>query len=183
MYNESMLRLDKAVVAVLFGLSIITATIRTTYRIKTQGRLLLDDFLLLFACVTLTAATGLIYVTVPIMYWEQEMIVHPQVNVINMFGSETKLFAQIIRYRQLVYAYLVLTWTTIFSVKICFLLFFHQLIDRVEKLLLMWKIVFVITMLVFIFCACGIFIACPYFRVGDACKSSSLFYTKLPIFL
>lgn len=173
-----MLTLDKAIVGVLFGLSIVTATIRTTYRFKTQGRLMLDDFLLLFACVTLTAATGLVYAMIPLMYWELEMTVHPQVNVIEKFSSQTQLFAQILRYRQLAYSWIVLSWTTVFAVKICFLLFFYQLIDRVEKLLIIWKIVFAITILVFIFCVSGTFIACPYFALGDACKSSLLQITN-----
>lgn len=133
---------------------------------------MLDDFLLLFACVTLTAATGLVYVMIPLMYWELEMTVHPQVNAIKMFTSQTQLFAQILRYRRLAYSWIVVSWTTVFSVKICFLLFFYQLIDRVEKLLIIWKIVFAITIFVFVFCVSGSFIACPYFALGDACKFS-----------
>lgn len=165
--------LNKVIVGTLFGLSILTATIRTTYRIKTNGRLLLDDFLLFFACVTLTAATGLLYALIPIIYWDEEIILNPEINVIEMVGSETELFAQILRYWQLVYSYLALTWATIFSIKICFLLFFHQLVDRLKKLMLIWKSVFAITIAVFCFCICAAFIACPHFGHDDARKSGS----------
>ena len=165
--------LNKVIVGTLFGLSILTATIRTTYRIKTNGRLLLDDFLLFFACVTLTAATGLIYALIPAMYWDEEIILNPEINVIEMVGSETEHFAQILRYRQLTSSYLALTWATIFSIKICFLLFFHQLVDRLKKLMLIWKIVFAITIAVFCFCICAAFIPCPHYGHNDACKSGS----------
>lgn len=165
--------LNKAIVGLLFGLSVITATIRTTYRRKTQGRLLPDDFLLVFACVTLTAATGLLYAVIPIIYWEEEIILNPKINVIEMVGSETELFAQLLRYKQLLYSYLTLTHTTIFSVKICFLLFFHQLVDRLKKLMLIWKIVFAITISVFCFSICAGFIASPHFGHDDACKPAS----------
>lgn len=165
--------LNKAIVGLLFGLSVITATVRTTYQIKTQGRLLPDDFLLVFACVTLTAATGLLYAVIPIIYWDEEIILNPKRNVIEMVGSETGLFAKLLRYKQLVYSHLALTYATIFSVKICFLLFFHQLVDRLKKLMLIWKIVFAIIISVFCFCICAGFIACPHFGHDDACKPGS----------
>lgn len=163
-----MLTPNKAVVGSSFALSILTATIRTIYRSITQGRLLPDDFLLVFACVTLTAATGLLYAVIPIIYWDEEITGNPKINVIETVGSEKELFARIILYRQLVYSYLALSWTTIFSVKICFLLFFHQLVDRLRKLMLIWKIIFAITILVFCLCICGSFIACPHFGLDYA---------------
>ena len=116
---------------------------------------------------------NLLYVLIPRMYCDEEIILNPEINVIEMFGSETELFAQTLLQRQLVASYLTLTWATIFSVKICFLLFFRQLVDWMKELMLIWKIVFVITISVFCFCICGTFILCPHYGHNDACKSGS----------
>ena len=164
---------EKGVAGALFGLSILTASIRTTYRIQTHGRLTLDDFMLIVACVFLTAATGLLYVTIPLIYWEEEILLNPESTLIGTVGSEDELLAKSLRFRQLVFSHLTLTWVTIFSVKICFLLFFLQLVDRLKRLMFIWKVVFAITISVFCFCVCGTFIACPSFRHNDACKSGS----------
>lgn len=123
--------------------------IRTKYRRQTQGRLLLDDFVLIFACVTLTAATGLLYTFVPAVYRYEEVIFNPELDVISIFDFEPELFAQVRLYRRKFSAFLTLTWVTIFSVKIRFLLFFLQLVDRQKKLMFIWKIVFAINMAVF----------------------------------
>lgn len=166
---------NKGVVGTLFGLSIITAAIRTTYRLKTHGRLLCDDFVLIFACVTLTAATGLLYVMMPTIYWYEEIVLNPKADVLGTLGSVDELFAQTLRYRRLGYAYVSLTWTTIFSVKICFLLFFLQLVERLKRLMFIWKIVFAITLVVYGFCVCGTFIACPHIGHNDARKFQLFF--------
>lgn len=171
--------LNKAVVGTLFGLSILTAMIRTTYRIQIHGRLLFDDFVLVFACVALTAATGLLYEFVPAVYRYEEIIHNPELNVLRIFGSVAELFAQIRQYERLGSALITLTWVTIFSVKICFLLFFLQLVDRQKKLMFIWKIVFAITMAVFCFCAFGTLISCPHLQ-SIICKLSSFYNTGFP---
>ena len=163
-----------------FGLSILAATIRTTYRIVTQGRLLPDEFLLFFACVTLTAATSLLYVLIPLNYLDEKIKYSLEINVMEIAGLERELFDRAIRIRQLSYSYLALTWLTIFSVKMCFLLFFHQLIHCLGKLMLIWKIVFAITIFVFCFCIFGNFIACPHLGRNDARKSSSFAHHRSP---
>lgn len=165
--------LNKGIIGTLFGLSILTATIRTTYRIRTQGRPLLDDFVLVFACVTLTTATGLLYVLIPTIYWDKEIIFNPESKLIEMVGSEAEFIAQLLRYPRLAYVFVSLTWATVFSVKLCFLLFFLQLVDRLKKLKFIWKIVFAITIVAFCFCVCVHFIACPHFGHDDARKTRS----------
>ena len=156
--------MNEGVVGTLFGVSILTATIRTTYRIQTNnGRLLFDDFMLIFACVTLTAATGLLYVLIPKIYSYEEEIVKHELNVrIEMVG-----------YRQLVLAFVSLTWGTIFLVKICLLLFFLQLVDHLKKLMFLWKIVFAITIVIFCFCVSGNFIASQHLGRDNPGKSRS----------
>ena len=168
--------LNKGVVGTLFGLSILTATVRGIYQIKTHRRLQFDDLLLAFACAALTAATGLLYVLIPTIYSDEEGTLRTKLNLVETVDSEAELFAQILRHRRLVNSYAVLTWVTIFSVKLCFLFFFLQLINRVKKLMFIWKVVFAVTMVVFCFCVCGTFIACPLSGF-DSGKSRSIYFT------
>lgn len=173
-----MLTLNKGVVGTLFGLSILTATIRTTYRLRAYGRLLFDDFVLLFACVTLTAATGLLYSMIPSIYWSEEIFFNPKSNLTEMIGSEALARTQ--RYRQLASSFLALSWATIFAVKISFLLFFLQMVDRLKKLMIIWKLVFAITTLSFCFCVCENFIACPHFGLNYSSGKSGPFPQDQP---
>lgn len=168
--------MNKGVVGTLFGLSILTAVIRTTYRIQTHGRLLFDDFVLVFACVTLTAATALLYVFVPAVYRYEEILLNPKAIGRGVL-LEAGFFAQILRYERLGAAIIALTWVTIFSVKICFLLFFLQLVDRQKKLMFIWQIVFALTMAIFFFCAFGTIIECPRFGQSLVGKLSSFYNT------
>lgn len=127
--------------------------------------------MLIFACVTLTAATGILFSTIPLVYSDEDL----EISVLN--PHEPPLIpegfpAQVLRSQQKIYSFMVLAWTTIFAVKICFLLFFVQMVDRLKKLMFIWKIAFGITMLFYCFCVSAIFIACPYFGLNlDACKS------------
>lgn len=128
--------------------------------------------MLVFACITLTAANGILFSMIPTIYWDEDLIVNHNSQAVEMVGSITALSAKIRRYQQLEYSHHTLVWTTVIAVKLCFLLFFRQLVDRQHKLVFIWRIVFGITLLFYCFCACGIFISCPHFSI-DACTSNS----------
>lgn len=153
--------------------------IQITYYIKTYGWLLFDNFLLVFACITLIAAINLLYMLIPTVYLYKKMIVNLKINVARIFGLEVELLAQILWHRQLRYAFVTLTWETIFSVTIYLFLFFLQLIDYLEKLMFIWKIVFAIIMAVFCFCTLGFYITCSNFRDNNTYKSSSFYNIDL----
>lgn len=130
--------------------------------------------MLVFACITLTAANGILYSMIPTIYWDEDLIVnhHHNSQAVEMTGSITAFSAKIRRYQQLEYSHLTLVWTTVIAVKFCFLLFFRQLVDRQHKLVFIWKIVFGITLPFYLLCACAVFISCPHFGI-DACTSNS----------
>lgn len=154
----------QGITGTLFGLAILTATVRTVYRVQSHGRLLLDDYMLIFACVTLTVANGILFSLPTFIYWNEYLILHPDSPIIQTTSAAT--VARISRYQQMLYSSLTLTWTTIFAVKICFLLFFLQIVDRLKKLMLIWKIVFCVTVLIYPLCVCGIFLSCPHFGLA-----------------
>lgn len=165
--------LNKAITGTLFGFSILTATIRTVYRVRSNKGLLLDDYVLIFASVTLTAASGILFSLIPTIYWYEDSILDPNSQANQTADSLVVFWAQTLRYQQMVFMFLTLAWTTIFAVKLCFLLFFHQMLARLKSLMIMWKTVLGITMLLYplAMCGCGIFIACPQLEI-TSCKSA-----------
>ena len=69
------------------------------------------------------------------------------------------------------YVFLSLEWAAIFSIKASFLCFFKQLINRLNGIIVYWRVVVVTTAGVFVVCVAAEFIACP--RLGlAACKYS-----------
>lgn len=73
--------------------------------------------------------------------------------------------------QQILFASLALSWTCIYAVKISFLLFFYQLITRLRRWILAWKIIFAITIVFWAFSASAVYIGCPKFTTL-ACTSA-----------
>lgn len=138
------------------------AIIRTTIRIRTQRRILPDDLVLLSACVTLIAATGILYSFVPALYMVEEHSLHPDPALLGA-KIPPNISNKILRYKRLETTHAVLLWTTIYLVKFCFLLFFLQLVSRVKRLFLAWKIAFGITALFYCFSIGSVILSCPHF--------------------
>lgn len=152
--------------------------IRTTIRIRTQRRLLPDDLVLLFACVTLIAATGILYVGVPTLYLVDELL-HSHARPTNLNAVLPPGLSDRLRWSlSLVYAHTALQMTTIYLIKFCFLLFFLQLVRRLNRLFLAWKIAFGITALFYCFSMCSVFLlSCPCFHTNfgkSPCVQSNL---------
>ena len=72
-----------------------------------------------------------------------------------------QLLAKVERFTKMDQAYLFLSWTTIYTVKMSFLFFFRRLADRIHNVVHYWRVVVVFTVLAGIFNACEIFMACP----------------------
>lgn len=173
-HTEYYLTLAQSSTGILFGFSLITATIRTVVRFQTQRRLMVDDFMLMFGCLTLSASQIILYLMMEDIYWGEALILDSSPQTYALAIEDPKAFYhRILKYQQMSFSFTTLTWTTIFVVKFCFLLFFQQMIIRMERLMLAWKMVFGITLGCWAFCTCGIFISCPHFGL-EACKSAIL---------
>lgn len=142
---------------------------RTAIRIGQHRRVYSDDLVLLFGCVTLIAATIIIFVITDTIYWDEQLILDPSPEVLTAALSPD-FFHRVLWYQQTVFSFITLTWTTIFAVKICFLLFFRQMVERLNGLILFWRVVLGITILSYCICACGVFISCSHFGLA-ACKA------------
>lgn len=148
-------------VGILYGIAILAASMRIALRIHSQRRLFLDDAFLLFACAALTAATPVLYRDIVPLYFVQELASEGLSPEKFSQSSGVNGEAEVQLYQVLHFTYEALVWTAIFSVKFSFLAFFRQIIDRIQSLVLYWKIVGVMNILACAFCVCFSFMECP----------------------
>ena len=150
----------KVVIGVFFGLAIAAAISRVVIRLWLRMRLRLDDYLLLGSTACLIAATGLLYYGTPAIYLAAELTFDPSA-VFKAGIDQNKLLHDANLFPKINWAYLALSWTTIFLIKFGFLSLFRQLVDRVPPVYRFWKGTLVITVLIGAFAICDGFIACP----------------------
>ena len=153
--------------------------VRIAIRLQSQKRLQLDDYLLIFAFICLTAATVLLYIGTSVIYFIEEVTLNG-IGATQAVGMAVFL-QRLVYYQKINWAYLALSWTTIFFVKFAFLSFFRPLVDRLPSMHMYWRIVVGFTALVFAFAVCDAFIVCPQLGL-EACKETTLLislYQKL----
>ncbi len=141
---------------------------------RSQRRLHPDDFILMLACAALIASQILLYVhKIDVIYYQTGRLFDPVSR--NILSSSSvvdngnnanaeEIHRRAANLQQILFSSLALSWTCIYAVKICFLLFFHQLITRLRRWILAWKIIFAITIVFWAFCASAVFIGCPRFN-------------------
>ena len=128
-------------------------------------RLGLDDWLLVLACICLTAATGLLLYAIPTVYLIEATSLDP----LGLFGNGgsgiddiNELLIKINFFAKFNWIYLILSWTTIFAVKFGFLSFFKQLVRGLPYIYRYWKVVVAVTAVVYGFSLVDGVIACPH---------------------
>ena len=156
---------NQGVCGALFSLAIVTAIARTLIHFRTAPRYTLDDALLLFACICLTAATGLLYKLIPLIYFIEELDFKDQVPLPFPTSDVTK---DTILATRLLDAYTSLSWTVIYAAKFCYLIFFRALIDRVRQMIIYWRIAVLITVVFGGLTLGETFIACPRIDVSSS---------------
>lgn len=142
-------------------------------QIRIHRRLRTDDVMLIFACATLIAANVILYLTLSDLYWDEELLLNPGPTIKASTLMPGKLFGTVLSTQRTLIIIGALSWTSIYAIKLCFLLFFHQMIRRLQRLVLVWKIVLGITVLFYCISLSSTFISCN--RHGmDIGKSSRL---------
>ena len=141
------------------------AAARVVIQLHSQRKLLPDDFVLMFACSTFIASQALLYaLKIEDVYWLRStaMPMNPQ-NLASILEDPETFHRRVVKFQRIENYSVALTWTSICAVKISFLLFFYQLITRLRKLILAWKVIFGVTILFWAFCMGALFISCPHF--------------------
>ncbi len=127
----------------------------------------MDDCFLLSSCVFLIASTGLLYYGIPAIFFTAQLTFNPA-TALGAGLTEAEIVQQIILFQRINWAYLAVSWASIFAVKFGFLSLFRYLVDRIPFMYGFWKGVVVFTGLVFAFSVCDAFIACS--KLGLAAR-------------
>ena len=134
-------------------------------RVRLYRRLHPDDFMLLFACVTLIAANVVVYLMLSDLYWSEELLLNPGPTILAMARTPEEISGRIQSTRKTMLSFMALSWTAIYAIKLCFLLFFHQMIDWLKRLGLIWKITLGITVLSYCICLSSLFMTCTHYDI------------------
>ena len=167
--------MKKIVNGTLWGLALLMAAVLIVIPFHSQRKLHPDDFVLMFACLTFIASQVLLYtLKIENLYWLGAMAFDPRdpQNLASVFEDPEAFYGRVLKVQRMEYSSFVLTFTSIFAVKICFLLFFHQMIPRLRRLILAWKVIFGITIFFWALCMCAVFMSCPH--LGLASSKSAL---------
>ena len=141
-------------------------------RFHSQRKLNPDDFGLLLACSTFIASQALLYIfKIDNIYLTSSVMINPsrQIFTSRIENPEAFMIRQGLQIQWMEISCIMLTWTSIYAVKISFLLFFHQMIIRVRNFIIAWRVIFGITIIFWPFCTFAVFVSCPHFGLS-ACK-------------
>ena len=147
---------------------------RIVIRFRKGQQHIIDESLLLFACLCLVVATIMLCIIASPAY---EMIIieaavkaNPGLRQGIPIDSFTEMVARYF------YAFGALIWGVVFAVKFSYLHFFRLLIDRQKSLVNFWKVTMVISLVAAVFNICSTFISCP--KLGNQiCESLCHDYT------
>ena len=135
------------------------ALTRLVLHLKTYRRLQVDDYLLVFACICLTAVTVLSYANVRALYWSQILGYNPSI-MLYLDEEHVDAAAQINSYQKIYSSSASLLWTVVFAVKFAYLAFFRSLVNRLRPLIIYWRILVGLSAVSFPVCVISIYISC-----------------------
>ena len=126
--------------------------------------------MLLFACVALVAANVILYSMLSDVYWDEELLLNPQWALHGSTLKTENILDKVLLTRKTILSYQALSWTCIYAVKVSFLLFFRQLIERVKRPVIIWKISLGFTVVTYCFTVSSYFMSCTHYdyRVGKS---------------
>lgn len=142
-------------------------------RIYTRRPLYWDDLALGIGAACLSVATALILKNEDNFFLGNTLQQDPSVAFIVPSNVLNNLLTNSIAY---LYSFLALAWTTIFAVKISFLIFFKQLIHRLGKINTYYWVVTGVTVLSWAFLVAEPFILCPYFGYSSSKSENCVIY-------
>ena len=138
----------------------VIAAARVVTRWWIEKRLRVDDYLLLFSCVSLVVSTvNLYYVISEFMSFEKLALNPPMINndwVIEGFGRHVMVV-----YTANVSSFFIFSELALLFTKYGFLALFKPLVDRLPRMYNFWKAAVISTTLIFAYMICANLVACP----------------------
>lgn len=116
------------------GSALLMAAARIMIRLHVQKKLYPDDVVLMFACLTFIASQALLYTfKIDGLYLSERINAQ---NTASIFEIPKPIIPLFKKEKRIEYSSVALIFASIFAVKICFLLLFYQMINRLRRLLL-----------------------------------------------
>ncbi|ERF69096.1 hypothetical protein EPUS_01052 [Endocarpon pusillum Z07020] len=109
------------ITGVFCGVAVVAALVRLVARAMRRRTLYRDDYLVLFAVLSLGAATGVLY------HWCDALFLVQAMSMEGFIPTRTEIMP-ILNTMKWVYIYVALTWSCIFAIKLAFFSFFHPLL-------------------------------------------------------
>lgn len=150
----------------LFTTAMLATISRLIIRGRVQKRLLVDDYVLLFGCSALIAAFTLVNVMYEDINFDMFLVFGPAEQVYQV-STSPDFNSRILRFQKLSFSASILCWVTIFAVKISYLVFFRQMLDRLKRLMIYWRVTMGIVVVSGLFCICSVYISCPRFGLSS----------------
>lgn len=139
----------------LLGVATIVAAARLIIRIYVFRRLYVDDYLFLLSVAAVISSSGLFFALTGPLYYAEQIQAGLALPSLNFLES-------IVQTANIAYAAEALAWVTVYAVKFSFLFYFRSLIKRIQKIMTLWWIVFVICIPTAAIAISAPFIECPY---------------------
>ena len=169
--------MTQVLIWLFYGLATLTALSRAAIQLRKHRRFDVDDCLVVFGWIPLTAATAVLSWGASSIYEIESVELNPA--NLEAIGSN---FLELLNTCQVVYhVFITLTWATIISVKFAFLYFFRQLVRQLPKVRIYWIFVIATTSVVSAYCISVAFITCPYFGSDASTFISSIGILTLSI--
>ena len=116
----------------LFVFAVIAFVVRSWIRFRVLKQFAIEDAIIIFAMLCLTAVTALDYVSIQNLYDVLAVILYGfganLLSVLETIETEAKM----------VHAMSTMWWLVLFPIKLAYLLFFRKLIDRLPRLKIYW---------------------------------------------
>ena len=121
----------QCITELLLAFATIIAITRAVIRVRMFHNVFVDDYFFFLAFLALVCSNGLFYYITPLVYLDMELDLDSEIQY-HLYFENSKIIMRFF------YPAEVLAWTTIFSVKFSFLLYFRTLINRLHALMILW---------------------------------------------
>ena len=165
-------------IPLLFALSISAITARFLVRLVQRQFTAGDGFIVFGTCFLIVAVT-ILFVTLDDMFKSQAFLDGDAA-----FELPSDVLGASYRFHKMLTVSLMFSWLAIVSVKFSFLALFRDLIDRLPRLIIYWRVTLVFNVTASVYGLGRNLIACPYFGLYySSCKSLAVCFKFEDIFV
>ena len=150
------------------ALALLAATAQTTLYFRQNRRLEGDSYALIFGCVTFTAASVLLFNTIPTIFMGYGHSVNLSKTLIVAANSDPLLPGDVLHLQRMILSCLTLLYTILFSVKLAYLLFFRPILERLPLMLMYWRGVLAFTVIAYTFDITALFAECLHWEANSS---------------